>query len=144
MPSADPRRPAAAALVLLAAACTPRSHALRPYRDDAAAAAAVERCAVEACRARRAQLPPAPFTTDGCSLWLDDGWVDCCVTHDMAYWCGGSARDRAAADRELERCAEQAGARLIPLMYGGVRLGGVAWLPTPWRWGYGWPWLGQP
>jgi hypothetical protein len=25
-------------------------------------------------------------------------------------------------------------------MYIGVRIGGHAWLPTPWRWGYGWYW----
>jgi hypothetical protein len=24
------------------------------------------------------------------------------------------------------------------LFYAGVRLGGAPWLPTPWRWGYGW------
>ena len=25
-------------------------------------------------RARRAELPPNPFTTDGCSMFPDDGW----------------------------------------------------------------------
>ncbi len=24
------------------------------------------------------------------------------------------------------------------IMYIGVRIGGSPWLPTPWRWGYGW------
>lgn len=24
------------------------------------------------------------------------------------------------------------------IMYLGIRIGGSPWLPTPWRWGYGW------
>jgi hypothetical protein len=24
------------------------------------------------------------------------------------------------------------------LFYAAVRVGGTPWLPTPWRWGYGW------
>jgi hypothetical protein len=144
MPRAETWRPTALVLALLASACTPRAHALRPYRDDPAAAAALEQRAVEACRARQVPLPPAPFRTDGCSAWLDDGWVDCCVTHDMAYWCGGSAAERTAADRALERCVAASGAHVGPLMYAGVRVGAMGWLPFPWRWGYGWPWLGAP
>lgn len=26
------------------------------------------------------------------------------------------------------------------LMLAGVRVGGAPWWPTPFRWGYGWPW----
>jgi hypothetical protein len=28
--------------------------------------------------------------------------------------------------------------------YVGVRVGGPAWMPFPWRWGYGWDWLEDP
>lgn len=82
--------------------------------------------------------PPHPFTTDGCSAWPDDGWVDCCVVHDVAYWCGGSAEDRARADELLESCVASVAPRMAPVMWLGVRMGGVPWMPTPWRWGYGW------
>jgi len=37
-------------------------------------------------------------------MWPDDGWVACCVEHDIAYWCGGSADDRWRADNELLLC----------------------------------------
>jgi hypothetical protein len=30
------------------------------------------------------------------------------------------------------------------LTYVGVRVGGPAWMPFPWRWGYGWDWLEDP
>ena len=56
-----------------------------------ALAGALEERAAEACPVLReaAQLstkpPPQPFTTDGCSAWVDDGWVDCCVEHDILY-----------------------------------------------------------
>jgi hypothetical protein len=31
-------------------------------------------------------LPPNEFKSDGCSLWPDSEWVDCCVEHDVNYW----------------------------------------------------------
>lgn len=82
-------------------------------------------------------VPPKAFTTDRCSMWPDGDWWSCCVTHDAAYWCGGSYADRKRADAELARCV---GGRLGSLMYAGVRVGGASWLPTPFRWGYGWDW----
>lgn len=141
MPRAESCWATGMALVLLGSGCTPRRHA---WRLDPTVAADLERRAVETCAAQRVPVPPAPFTTDGCSAWWDDGWVNCCVTHDMAYWCGGPGAARAAADRELARCVRRTGARVGPLMQCGVRAGGMGWLPLPWRWGYGWPWLGAP
>lgn len=90
----------------------------------------------------------APFTTDGCSLFPDRSlisnadWCDCCVAHDLAYWRGGTADERASADRRLRDCvAESTGnPRLAELMYAGVRTGGGPYFLTPYRWGYGWPW----
>ena len=46
------------------------------------------------CLQRTGQDPSYPFTTDGCTLWPDGFWQSCCVEHDMAYWCGGSAEER--------------------------------------------------
>lgn len=83
--------------------------------------------------------PPLPFTTDGCSVWPDGDWAACCVVHDIHYWCGGGYLDRVRADADLARCV---GAPLGWAMFLGVQAGGVSILPTPFRWGYGWPWPG--
>ena len=84
--------------------------------------------------------PVHEFTSDGCSMFPDGNWVECCVEHDKAYWCGGSFSDREQADRELGHCvAEKQNDALGFLMYMGVRAGGVSIAPTPFRWGHGWP-----
>ena len=126
-------------LVLLVSGCTPTAHRLQPYSSDRPAAEALERRAAQYCVQLRSVTPPHPFTTDGCSMWPDDGWVDCCVEHDIAYWCGGTSDDRRRADAALRDCvARDHSATLAWLMYWGVRLGGVPWQPFAWRWGYGW------
>lgn len=88
-----------------------------------------------------------PFTTDGCSLFPEgtlkqkDLWLTCCTDHDLAYWMGGTSDDREKADRELKECVAKAGERSIAqLMLAGVRVGGTPYLPSTFRWGYGWPW----
>jgi hypothetical protein len=88
-----------------------------------------------------------PFTTDGCSQFPDrlealgKDWCLCCVAHDRAYWRGGTEEDRLKADQALRTCVRTASdnAELAAQMYAGVRIGGTAYLPTPFRWGYGWP-----
>lgn len=82
----------------------------------------------------------AAFTTDGCTLFFDGTWRDCCVRHDWVYWQGGSAVDRVYADRTLRACitAYTHNRVLGTVMYGAVRMGGVPYVATPWRWGYGW------
>jgi hypothetical protein len=86
------------------------------------------------------------FTTDSCSLFPDRGtttpacWADCCVMHDRAYWRGGTASEREAADAQLRACvlARTGKPMFSGLMYWGVRGGGVPVIPTGYRWGYGW------
>ncbi|WP_198414758.1 hypothetical protein [Piscinibacter terrae] len=88
-----------------------------------------------------------PFTTDGCSMFPDRSaamkadWCHCCVVHDLAYWRGGTADARLSADRTLQACVLQAtnDQAFADLMFNGVRVGGGPGLPTPYRWGYGWP-----
>ncbi|MFZ5775761.1 MAG: hypothetical protein ACOY3Z_09790 [Thermodesulfobacteriota bacterium] len=88
----------------------------------------------------RQPLPPSPFASDGCSCWPDDGWLECCVEHDAIYWMGGTREERERADAALRECVRQKGHPLIgTLMYHGTRIGGAYWLPTPFRWGFGWP-----
>ena len=87
-----------------------------------------------------------PFSSDGCSLFPEGTpkqqqlWLQCCVKHDLAYWQGGTFLQRLAADQDLERCVAQVGEPAIAkLMLAGVRVGGTPFLPTQFRWGYGWP-----
>ena len=92
-------------------------------------------------------LPPNAFVSDGCSCWPDSGWVECCIKHDVVYWMGGTRGQRKQADLELKRCVSEKGHPVIAqMMYFGVRIGGVWWLPTPFRWGFGWeyPQSGPP
>lgn len=97
-------------------------------------------------------LPPAgaaelqAFTSDGCSSFPDGTpaqnvlWLQCCTAHDLAYWKGGTYRERVAADQALRDCVSDVGEPAIAaLMLAGVRVGGTPFLPTRFRWGYGWP-----
>ena len=95
--------------------------------------------------------PDYRFSSDGCSglmswAWRTvtghgPPWEGCCVVHDRAYWAGGTWADRRAADRRLRQCVAANGHPLWAwLMWAGVRIGGTPYLPTAWRWGYGWHW----
>ncbi|MDA7746201.1 hypothetical protein N8878_02575 [Psychromonas sp.] len=86
-----------------------------------------------------------PFTSDGCSLFPDgtfknnDLWWNCCYEHDLKYWQGGTYQQRLDADKELKICVQNVDEAPIALvMLVGVRIGGTPWLPTYFRWGYGW------
>ncbi len=87
-----------------------------------------------------------PFESDGCSLFPDaslitaDDWCSCCFAHDIAYWKGGTADEREAADAALRDCVqEKTGDRVLAgAMYEGVRLGGSPYFYNWYRWGYGW------
>ena len=103
------------------------------------------------CSSSRTQNPGIeiePFSSDGCSLFPDGtlsqraAWKHCCYDHDKSYWPGGSRFERLAADRQLASCVAEAGFPLTSkLMYAGVRAGGTPYIPTPFRWGFGWPWF---
>ena len=88
-----------------------------------------------------------PFTSDGCSAFPDGTpaqqtlWLQCCRDHDLAYWKGGTRDERKLADSALHDCVAQVGEpRIADMMQAGVRVGGTPYLPTHFRWGYGWPW----
>ncbi len=87
------------------------------------------------------------FFFDGCSSiapegtpWDTNMWCDCCLTHDKAYWGGGSWSDRRNADLDLMNCvSEKSGSPALGLAYYlGVRVGGSPYFNTEYRWGYGW------
>lgn len=87
-----------------------------------------------------------PFSSDGCSLFPDRAligkadWCECCELHDMAYWRGGTAQQREAADKALRDCVlkKTNNKVLAETMYEGVRVGGSPYFYTWYRWGYGW------
>lgn len=86
--------------------------------------------------------PPLPNPHDGCSCVPDinEKIRACCDAHDVAYWLGGTRAQRKQADQAFRQCARDAGHPVIAaIYYMGVRMGGVPWLPTPYRWGFGWP-----
>jgi len=91
--------------------------------------------------------PPqlSAFRFDGCSCFPDgtasepDLWKKHCLAHDHAYWLGGTRNERKMADLELRDGIRREGNPVIAqIAYAGVRIGGTPWLPTPWRWGFGW------
>lgn len=95
-------------------------------------------------KAQAAELKP--FSTDGCSSFPDGTlehknlWLACCTAHDLAYWQGGTFKQREQADVDLKKCVAKVGEQEIALlMLAGVRVGGTPFLPTNFRWGYGWP-----
>jgi len=80
------------------------------------------------------------FTSDGCTLFPDGNWGECRVAHDLTYWNGGSKAQRLNADRILASCivSHTQSSILGNLVFLGVRLAGTPFLPTYWRWGFGW------
>lgn len=86
-----------------------------------------------------------PFTSDGCSSFPDGTiqhkklWLACCTAHDYAYWQGGTYEERLKADKVLQQCvADVDEIHIANLMLAGVRIGGSPFIPTTFRWGYGW------
>ncbi len=86
-----------------------------------------------------------PFTSDGCSAFPNGTfqqnklWLACCTAHDYTYWQGGTYKERLKADTELHHCVAKVGEpKIAKLMLAGVRVGGTPYLPTSFRWGYGW------
>lgn len=86
-----------------------------------------------------------PFISDGCSSFpngtfeQNELWLSCCERHDLDYWKGGTYQQRLDSDRALRVCVAKVGEPEIALlMLAGVRVGGTPFLPTSFRWGYGW------
>lgn len=101
--------------------------------------------AVTGCQSRPRPIALRPFVFDGCTCFPEgsrrepSAWSDACEKHDLAYWRGGTMRERREADLALRQGISASGYPAIGTMaYLGVRLGGAAILPTPWRWGFGW------
>lgn len=84
------------------------------------------------------------FTSDYCSDFPDGTftnpkqWADCCFSHDLHYWIGGTEQERELSDVALKECVNKTGASIDSfLMYIGVRMGGKPG-DASYSWGYGW------
>lgn len=90
--------------------------------------------------AKNREMPP-DFKSDGCTFFPDGNYRDCCVEHDKAYYFGGTIQERLVADNELYICvADRVGPEhklTAQIMWLGVRIGGLSFLPTKFRWGFG-------
>lgn len=94
--------------------------------------------------------PLKPFKSDGCSHW-PDLWknkkgkkvsiYEQCYIHDLFYWSGrkGEHLARFFADVDLMVGVVRKTGRieLGLTVFVGVRTGGVSWLPTKFKWGFG-------
>ena len=79
-----------------------------------------------------------PFKSDGCSVYFNENFRGCCVSHDKDYWKGGTKNQRLKSDRKLKKCVEKKGHPIqAKIMYLSVRAGGSPMFPTPFRWGFG-------
>ena len=129
------------------AGCTPTRTTIDPpfeykgrvYDDWGLRLAAEEACGIRLDGDPKDQ--PQPFVTDGCSMYPDSTWRECCIEHDVEYWCGGATLNRGEADRKLRQCVRERSSSFNAfVMYLGVRLGGSRLTPFSWRWGYGYSW----
>jgi hypothetical protein len=78
----------------------------------------------------------ADFKSDGCTLWFDGNFQDCCIQHDLDYWNWyktGGWRGRLRADNRLFTCIAGKGffqKGMAPFMWLGVRIFGSPLFPA--------------
>ena len=88
-----------------------------------------------------AEVFPDGTKSDGCTLIPDGHIRDCCLRHDQEYFVGGTRKERRESDKQLYHCVRKKkgfGHKLVaPFIWLGVRIGGVPFLSTPFRWGFG-------
>ena len=83
---------------------------------------------------------PSGKKSDGCTLIGDGNFRDCCVAHDKDFFRGGSRQERRDSDKRLYECVCKKGTwnkLAAPFIWLGVRIGGLPFLPTSFRWGFG-------
>jgi len=83
---------------------------------------------------------PSGQKSDGCTLIAEGKIHDCCVAHDKEYFRGGTRKERRSSDKRLYECVCKKGGRdrvFAPFIWLGVRIGGLPFLPTKFRWGFG-------
>lgn len=93
----------------------------------------------------RRDPPPKPFSSDGCTGWVND-WngvsiYPACFLHDLKYWAGypGEEVERLVADAELmiDVARLLGGTKMAEVMFHGVRVGGREGFQASFSWGFG-------
>ena len=79
-----------------------------------------------------------PFRSNGCTMSPDLNFRACCVTHDYAYWIGGTEKERFLADDKLRHCINDKRKNIGTIYFAMARLVGSSHLPTSFLWGFGW------
>lgn len=86
------------------------------------------------------EILPSGQKSDGCTLIAEGKIHDCCVAHDKEYFQGGTRHQRRNSDKRLYECVCKKGGWdkfFAPFIWMGVRIGGLPFLPTKFRWGFG-------
>jgi hypothetical protein len=87
------------------------------------------------------EILPSGKLSDGCTLIPDGDIRPCCLIHDQEYYRGGTRVERRDSDNKLYDCIrEKKGFRhklFAPFIWLGVRIGGLPFFPTSFRWGFG-------
>jgi hypothetical protein len=80
------------------------------------------------------------YSSDGCSMFIDGDYRECCEVHDRAYWEGGRLYKKLVADALLYACIAEKGHNVREnFMFPAVLIGWNPGFPTRFRWGYGYP-----
>jgi len=113
-------------------------HTISPYREDEKKSKLLQDRAKKFCKDKHNRIPTEEFYTDGCSLVPDGTWRECCITHDIEYWCGGSIELKFASDKRIADCVEKKSNKINGDIYQlGPGLFAWGFTPTWFRWGYG-------
>ena len=84
---------------------------------------------------------PSGKKSDGCTLIPDGDIKPCCLVHDREYYYGGTRDERRDSDKKLYNCIKKKKGFhhkiFAPFIWLGVRIGGLPFLPTSFRWGFG-------
>ena len=87
------------------------------------------------------EILPNGQISDGCTLIPDGHIKPCCLIHDQEYYRGGTREERRQSDDKLFNCVtKKKGFQhkvFAPFIWLGVRIGGIPFLPTTFRWGFG-------
>lgn len=85
------------------------------------------------------------FKTDYCTYFPEGTvsrpnlWKDCCISHDLWYWIGGTKSEQDQADINLKTCVTKKSSSFYGnLMYSGVRLGHLSPIKSKYIWSWGW------
>lgn len=86
-------------------------------------------------------ISASEFASDGCTWFPDGNYRECCEAHDREYFAGGNWKARWRSDKKLFLCVAAKSKFynkfVAPVIWLGVRAGGVSWFNARFSWGFG-------